>query len=109
MFAHQKTNLLMNLFLVTIFVFLFNLPFGYWRANVSKFSLQWFLAIHLPVPFIILARIFSNIGFEFYSYPILIAAFFLGQFTGGYFYSRRKKLGLLPVSSCLFMDIIRNK
>jgi hypothetical protein len=67
----------MNLILVTIFVFLLNLPFGYWRANVKKYSLQWVLAIHMPVPFIIAARIYSNIGFELYTYPILVGAFFL--------------------------------
>lgn len=99
----------MNLILITIFVFLFNLPFGYWRTNVKKFSFQWILAIHLPVPFIIALRIYSDIGFELYTYPVLIAAFFLGQFTGGYFYLRRKKLGITPTSSCLVMDLLRNK
>ena len=106
MFAHQKTNP-MNLILVIIFVFLFNLPFGYWRANVKKFSLQWILAVHLPVPFIIAARIYSNIGFELYTYPILVGSFFLGQFLGKYLYSRRKNLGQTPLTSCLVMDLVR--
>jgi hypothetical protein len=98
----------MNLILTTIFVFLLNLPFGYWRANVEKLSLQWFLAIHLPVPFIIAARILSDIGFEFYTYPILIGAFFGGQFLGRYFYTKRKNLGQSPLTSCLIMDLVRN-
>ena len=98
----------MNLILVTIFVFLLNLPFGYWRANVEKFRLQWFLAIHIPVPFIIAARILSDIGFEFYTYPILIGAFFGGQFLGRYFYTKRKNLGQSPLTSCLIMDLVRN-
>lgn len=72
----------MKILLVAIAVFLFNLPFGYWRSKVKKFSLQWFLAIHLPVPFVILLRIYSNIGFELYTYPIIVGAFFLGQFIG---------------------------
>ena len=97
----------MNLILVTIFVFLLNLPFGYWRANVKKYSLQWMLAIHLPVPFIITARIYSNIGFELYTYPILVGSFFLGQLLGKYLYLRRKKLGQSPLTSCLVMDIVR--
>ena len=97
----------MNLLLVTIFVFLFNLPFGYWRANVKRFSLQWVLAIHLPVPFIILARIYSNIGFVFYTYPILVGSFFLGQYLGKYLHSRRKNLGQSPITSCLVMDLVR--
>ena len=36
------------LFVVALVVFLLNIPFGYWRANVRKFSLQWGLAIHIP-------------------------------------------------------------
>ena len=97
----------MNLILVTIFVFVLNLPFGYWRANVRRYGLQWVLAIHLPVPFVIAARIFSNIGYEFYTYPVLIGAFFLGQFLGNYFYIKRKNLGLSPLTSCLVMDLTR--
>jgi hypothetical protein len=98
----------MNLILITIFVFLLNLPFGYWRANVEKFSLQWFLAIHIPVPFIIAARIISDIGFEFYTYPILIGSFFFGQLLGKYLYTKRKSLGSSPLTSCLIMDLVRN-
>jgi len=97
----------MNLILVAIFVFLLNLPFGYWRANVKKYSFQWVLAIHITVQFIIAARILSDIGFELYTYPILIGAFFLGQFVGRFLYTRRKNLGQSPLTSCLVMDIVR--
>ncbi len=98
----------MNLLLVTLSVFVFNIPFGYWRANVKKFSLQWALAIHIPVPFIILLRIYSNIGFAFYTYPILVGAFFLGQFWGKHLYNRRRELHRLPLTSCIVMDFVRN-
>lgn len=98
----------MNLILVTIFVFLLNLPFGYWRANVKKYGLQWVLAIHIPVPFVVVARIFSNIGFELYTYPILVGAFFLGQSLGYHIYKKRKNLGQSPLTSCLVMDLVRN-
>lgn len=98
----------MNLFFVTIFVFLLNLPFGYWRANVRKYGLQWALAIHIPVPFVIAARVFSDIGFAFYTYPVLVGVFFMGQFLGKYVYTKRKELGHSPVTSCLVMDLVRN-
>jgi len=98
----------MNLLYVTVFVFILNLPFGYWRANVKRFGLQWALAIHIPVPFVITARIFSNIGFELYTYPILITAFFTGQFLGKYLYTKRKNRGSSPLTSCLVMDLVRN-
>ncbi len=95
-----------KLIAISFAVFLLNVPFGYWRKNVSKFSTQWFLAIHIPVPVIIALRLTTGIGFAWYTYLFLVAAFFLGQLSGS-------KL-LLPVhqrchsdSSCLFMDLIR--
>ena len=97
----------MNLYLVAVLVFIFNLPFGYWRANVKRFSLQWILAIHLPVPFVIALRLLSGIGFQFITYPILIAAFFAGQFAGKYFFNYRKNKLIFPLTSCMVCDIIR--
>ncbi|HRH42937.1 MAG TPA: hypothetical protein PKY82_15010 [Pyrinomonadaceae bacterium] len=73
----------MNLWTVAAIVFLVNLPFGFWRACVPKFSRQWILAIHLPVPIVIALRIFSGLGWAFITFPVLIGAFFLGQFLGG--------------------------
>jgi len=99
----------MNLFLVTLIVFVFNIPFGYWRANVKQFSLQWALAIHIPVPFIILLRIYSNVGFELYTYPILIGSFFTGQFLGKELFELRKVNGRFPLTSCLVMDLVKNQ
>jgi len=73
---------ILRLVLVTMAVFLINLPFGYWRSKVRKFSFKWFLYIHLPVPAIVLIRIYSHIGFAFYTYPLLVGAFFAGQLIG---------------------------
>ena len=73
----------MGLWTVALLVFLINLPFGYWRASVRKFSTQWFLAVHLPVPLVIALRIYSGLGFKLISFPVIIGAFFLGQFVGG--------------------------
>ena len=73
----------MKLLAVAVVVFLINLPFGYWRSRVPTRSRQWFLAIHLPVPFVIALRVFSGLGWQFASFPALVGAFFLGQFVGG--------------------------
>lgn len=75
----------MNLFLISFLIILLNIPFGYWRAGERKFSLKWFLAIHIPVPIIILLRYYFNIGFEWCTYPIMITAFFTGQALGSWF------------------------
>jgi hypothetical protein len=79
----------MQLWLVAILVFLFNLPFGYWREGVRKFSLPWILAIHLPVPFVIALRVYSGLGWGLVTFPVLIGAYFAGQFLGGRLRRRR--------------------
>jgi hypothetical protein len=80
----------MNLWTVALIVFLFKVPFGYWRAGVRKFSPQWILSIHAPVPFIIALRIYSGLGWRLITFPVLIGAFFAGQFLGGRIYRWRK-------------------
>jgi hypothetical protein len=71
------------LWMAGILVFFINMPFGYWRARVRKFSAQWILAIHMPVPLVVACRIFLGLGWHFITFPILIGAFFAGQFAGG--------------------------
>jgi len=97
----------MTLFIVTISIFLFNIPFGYWRANVKKFSFQWFLSIHLPVPIIVLARIYTDLGFHWTSYVFTISAFFFGQFSGKIVYKKFKASLENSISSCLVVDLYR--
>ena len=80
-----------QLTLAALSVFLVNLPFGYWRAPSRKYSWQWFLFIHLPIPLVVLLRFLFELGFELITYPFLIAAFFLGQFTGSKYYHKTHK------------------
>lgn len=95
-----------TLLIITILVFILNIPFGYWRANVRWFSTQWFLAIHIPVPFIIALRLLSGIGFSWYTYLFLVGGFFLGQKFGSmlikWVHARCHQ-----ESSCLVMDLFR--
>jgi len=97
----------MNLWTVTLIVFLLNIPFGYWRANVRKFSLQWFLSVHMPVPVVIAFRIFAGLGWQFITFPLLVGAFFTGQFTGGRLHLWRKKHSGVPITSCLIYDMVK--
>ncbi len=71
----------MNLPLLMAVIFLINLPFGYWRASQERYSRGWFLAVHLPVPAIIVLRL--AFGFSWMALPFTVLAFFIGQFTGG--------------------------
>lgn len=73
----------MSLWTVALLVFLLNLPFGYWRASVRKLSPQWFLAVLLPLPLVIALTIFLGLGWKLITFPVLVCAFFIGQFVGG--------------------------
>lgn len=68
---------------VVLAILLLNLPFGYWREGVRKFSPQWFLAVHVPVPLAIGLRFAVGLGFRLATLPLFVAAFFGGQFLGG--------------------------
>jgi hypothetical protein len=69
--------------IAAILVFLINIPFGYWRSRVRKFSAQWVLAIHIPVPLVVACRILLGLGWHLSTFPVFIGAFIAGQFAGG--------------------------
>jgi len=97
---------MMKILVVGLIVFIINAPFGYWRSNVRRFSLQWFLAIHIPVIFVITLRLAFHLGFGWYTYVVLVAAFFLGQQLGSLIIKRMNRIGN-KVTSCLVMDLVR--
>lgn len=98
----------MVFWLVTLasLVFLLNLPFGYWRANVPRLTFSWFLAVHTPVPAVIALRLALNLGFGWPTFPPLVGAFFCGQYAGGLLRWRLRPV-LKEQSSCLVMDLVR--
>ena len=87
------------------FTYIFNIPFGYWRANTRKFSLGWIAAIHLPVPLIFGLRVLFGVGLELI--PIFVFFYFLGQFTGGRIRRRLAERYGGILSSCLVIDLYR--
>jgi hypothetical protein len=97
----------MNLWGVALAVFVLNVPFGYWRANTRRFSLQWFLSVHIPVPVVIAFRIVAGVGWYLITFPILMGAFFFGQFVGGKLHSRFARYARTRVSSCLVRDLVK--
>jgi hypothetical protein len=70
----------MKIAIVLIVTFLLNLPFGWLRRKEKKFSFKWFLYIHLPIPFIIVMRIWLGINPWFI--PLIIAVAVAGQAIG---------------------------
>jgi hypothetical protein len=81
----------MSLGVLAGIVLLINLPFGYWRAGVRKFSARWFVAVHAPVPLVAGLRIYSGLGFRWSTFPLIVAAFFAGQSLGGRLRSLRRR------------------
>jgi hypothetical protein len=73
-----KSAVVTGLFSLT---FMLNMPFGYLRGKTKRFSLKWFLYIHLPIPFVLLARILSNIDMIYI--PLFVLAAVIGQVWGG--------------------------
>lgn len=72
---------MLSLFELLLIVLLINIPFGYWRSRAVRFSRQWMMAIHLPVPLVFLLRILS--GFSWTIIPFIMLSFASGQFIGG--------------------------
>ena len=95
----------MHLGIVSATVFLFNLPFGYWRAHVGRLSLQWFLAVHLPVLVTIALRLLIGLSWQLVTFPVLIGAYCSGQLLGGRIHGQWKKGGKTPITACLVCDL----
>ena len=95
----------MRIGIVSATVLLLNLPFGYWRAHVGRFSLQWFLAVHLPVLLVISLRVLSGLGWHLVTFPALIGAYFTGQLLGGRIYSQWQKCAKRQLTACLVCDL----
>lgn len=72
-----------KILLVLAFAFVVNLPFGWWRQGLRKFSIPWWLAIHLPIPLVIVLRISLKIPYA--TVPLVIASAVGGQLVGGRF------------------------
>ena len=77
-FSHHSPLLLTALLAVT---FILTLPFGVWRARCRKFTVKWWLAIHLVIPLIFLMRRWG--GFSYWYIPLFLASTVLGQVVGG--------------------------
>ena len=95
----------MKLALVLAAIILINLFFGYWRSNTKKLSLQWIMAVHIPVPVAIGLR-FAFFGWSWLLLPAFVGAYTLGQFTGGRLRRLLAKREKIQLGSFLPKDLI---
>ena len=70
-----------------------NLPFGFWRVGVKKFSVSWFAAVHLPIPLAVGIRLLSGLGWQLATFPVFLGAYFAGQYLGGVLRRRTRREG----------------
>lgn len=82
-------NIQVNTALVSLLAFaiLSNIPLGYLRMGSPRYSLRWFVYIHLSVPFIIGLRISSHLSWQIIPFSIAMAVG--GQMIGSRLYRRR--------------------
>lgn len=69
------------IFVLLIVTFVITLPFGYWRERCRRFTLEWWLAIHLVIPFIFFMRHWG--GYSFLYIPAFLYSTVIGQIVGG--------------------------
>ena len=80
----------LNISILVVIAVALNVPFGAWRATTDRLSLRWFLAVHLPIPFILFLRVAS--GHTWRVIPLMIAASVAGQLLGSWAYTRWRAL-----------------
>jgi hypothetical protein len=86
-------TLLQSVALVAAFSFLLNLPMGWWRAGVRKFSPAWFVAVHAAVPLIVALRLVLDLPFRWATLPLFVACYFAGQALGARLRQPRRPRG----------------
>lgn len=97
-----------KLLYVALLTCVVNFPFGYWRANVSARSVQWFLAIHLPVILVIALRLSAGVRLSLPTFAVLVAFFFVGQYAGKIIFQWRLARESEPLTSCMIWDIVKS-
>jgi hypothetical protein len=81
LFSMEFTSKFDAILALFAFTLMLNLPFGYVRAKARKYSFRWFLYIHVPIPFIFIARTLSHVQIAYI--PIFVVAAVIGQILGG--------------------------
>lgn len=79
-----------GLLILTVATMVTNLPFGYWREGVRRFSPAWFAAVHAAVPIVVALRLMLGVEWRLATLPLLLIAYFAGQLLGAHWRRRMK-------------------
>lgn len=74
---------------LVVLALIISIPCGYARQNYPKYSLMWWILIHLPIPIIVLLRI--KAGLNWHYIPLTLGSSVAGQIIGGALSRRRKQ------------------
>jgi phosphatidylserine synthase len=85
-----QTYLTAGLLSLLLFAFFSNIPLGYFREGSRKYSVRWFVFIHLSIPFIVGLRVSNDISWRAIPFTLILA--FAGQWLGGRAHRRRRPL-----------------
>ncbi|HBO68723.1 MAG TPA: hypothetical protein DD658_00610 [Deltaproteobacteria bacterium] len=80
-FIIQQADPRLALILIGLAALSVNVPLGYLREGRRKFSLGWFVYIHLSIPLVAFLRIESHLSAWFI--PLFILFAIAGQVIGG--------------------------
>jgi uncharacterized membrane protein len=84
-------NEYLMLFGLIVLALIVNIPLGYLRQAVEKFSFAWYFYVHISIPLIIYLRIKSGYSWKFI--PLTLAGTLIGQIIGGRIRRRRDANG----------------
>ena len=85
---HYMQNALPIIGLVAL-ALIISIPCGYVRENIRKYSILWWVLIHLPIPIIVVLRIKAGLNWHFI--PLTLGSSVAGQLLGGMVNRRRKR------------------
>ena len=85
----ENYDFILRILYTCLATIIINLPFGYFRGAFRKLSLLWLLAIHAPVPLVILIRKFHKLELSWELAPFLLGSYFIGQLLGKKLYKLR--------------------
>ena len=74
---------------ILCFALFSNIPLGYLREGVPRFTVRWFVYIHLSIPFIIGLRIANGVSWR--AIPLTLSLAVAGQILGSRARRRRRK------------------
>ena len=82
----MNINISIALISLLLFALFSNIPLGYLRMGSPRYSVRWFIYIHLSLPFIVGLRIAKNIRWQMVPFSIALAV--AGQMIGSRLYRR---------------------